>query len=165
MGFSKGGKGQGPGSFFARVKGHAGHVFNDIADDYATAGADCAVCTQTPFTLSSNWYSPDSVISDWAWLVNLTGEQKHQLGLFARAGILISFPPILLPDSRKLKTLVAPTLCTPPAFSRQIQANLVSLIIGAVVDKPYKQGTTCFGGKGAMLSAKFSEAKVMLVAF
>ena len=39
----------------------------------------------------------------------------------------------------------------------------MSFNIGATADKPYAQGITAFGGKVAMLSAKFSEAKLMLV--
>ena len=49
---------------FAHTKGHAGHVFNDIADVYAKAGADCLICLQIPFTLASEWYSTDSPVAE-----------------------------------------------------------------------------------------------------
>ena len=91
---------------FAHIKGHAGNVFNEIADDFAKAGADCFICTQTPFTLASEWYSSDSPIAEWAWLVSLTPTQKHDLGLPARAGNVLSFSPPLLPDATSLEHIM-----------------------------------------------------------
>ena len=64
---------------YAHIKRHARNVFNAIADDFAKAGADCFIRTQTPFTLASEWYSSDSPIAEWAWLLSLTPAQKHGL--------------------------------------------------------------------------------------
>ena len=148
---------------FAHSEGHAGNVFNEIADDFAKAGADCLICTQTPFTFASEWYSPDSPTAEWAWLLSLTPAQKHELGFPAIAGNFLSFPPSLLPDATALEDMTTPVLSAPLVHGRHIKANLVSFNIGAIADKPYTQRITAFGSKVALLSAQFSEAKFLLV--
>ena len=143
---------------FAHTKGHAGNVFNEIAGDYAKAGADCLICNQTPFTRASEWYSTDSPIAEWAWLLSLTSAQKHVLGPPGSAGNFLSFPPPLLPDAASLEQMITPVTPDPVAHGRHIEANFVSFNIGAIADRPFTQGITAFGGKVAMLSAQFSKA-------
>ena len=145
---------------FAHTKGHAGNAFNEIAHDYAKAGADCLICTQTSFTFASEWYSTDSPVAEWAWLLSLTPAQKHALGLPARAGNFLSFPPPLLPDAASLAELGKPETPNPLAQGRHIEATFVTFNIRAIADRPFMQGTTTVGGKHNNVSGAIFQAPV-----
>ena len=66
---------------FAHVKSHVGHQFNELADDYAKAGANCLHTSGLPLKLPQQWYQSNSEVAHWAWLLNLSKDQKVALGM------------------------------------------------------------------------------------
>ena len=83
---------------FEHVKSHEGAPFNELADDFAKAGALVFCDTGAPFMLSADWYNPESPTADWAWLLHTTAQQREALGLPPVEGPHIKFSPHGIPQ-------------------------------------------------------------------
>lgn len=55
---------------------HEGVPFNELADDLAKAAARELASSGSIAALHPDWYDDASPLSEWAWLVDLTPEQK-----------------------------------------------------------------------------------------
>ena len=88
---------------FSHVKSHEGAPFNELADDLAKLAAEDKVNTGVPYTLSSEWYSQDSVVSEWAWLLQDTQFKQQALNLAIPEAPVLFLPPGQLPKHASLK--------------------------------------------------------------